>query len=99
VFAAVFSAAVAWAWWRYREAAIRTDERGIIQNTFFGPRQIAWGEIERCTVRGSDLLKFGIVIGGGCRIRFWLGIGDAEELKAEIARRAYRARGWESYRH
>lgn len=82
--------AVAWMWWRYREAAIEIDADGLKQHTAFDVKTLAWKEVEKYFV-SSD--TFGNVVGRNARgetvrIRFWLGIGAQRELQAEIERRA-----------
>lgn len=89
---------VAWVWafWRYRTAYIQIDSRGITQNTIWGKRFLAWAEVQDYYKSGGDALIFGSVVGAQRRVRFWLGIADADELLDEIARRAVpsRSREW-----
>ena len=73
-------------------ASIQVDASGITQRAIFGPRRLRWEQVERFYISGGDAFKFGNVVGAGTRIRFWIGIADLEELKAEIARRAVNSR-------
>ena len=75
-----------------RWRAIQVDASGITQRAIFGPRRLRWEQVERFYISGGDAFKFGNVVGAGTRIRFWIGIADLEELKAEIARRAVNSR-------
>ena len=87
-----------WGWWRYSVAHIQVDASGITQRAIFGHRRLRWEQVEYFYMSGSDgPFTFGNVVGAGTRIRFWIGIADLEELKAEIARRAVnsRSRTWD----
>ncbi len=97
VFAVLMCSLPLWGWWRYYAASIRIDEAGITQQTWRGPPFIAWDAVEEYHKSGEESYVFGNVLGAGTRIRFWLSIADAEELKEEIARRAVnsRTRKWE----
>ena len=55
-------------------------------------RFLRWEQVECFHMSGDAPFKFGNVVGEGTRIRFWIGIADLEELKAEIARRAVNSR-------
>ena len=76
----------------YDTAWIKTDSLGITQHTLGVCRFLRWEQVERFHMSGDALFKFGNVVGAGTRIRFWIGIADLEELKAEIARRAVNSR-------
>ncbi len=77
-----------WGWWRYFVASVRVGDDDLTQYGLFGRRHVAWEDITDYVRSGDDIFTFGNVIGENTRIRFWLGIADAEELKQEIARRA-----------
>jgi len=94
----VLTAAMLWLIWRYHQAAVLVDERGITQRAWNGARFIAWTEVEDVSIRGEEGFRFGTVAGGGRRVRFWLGIADVDELLDTLARYAPGARRmrWEN---
>ena len=75
---------------------MRVSSGGIAQLTPFGRRFIPWTEVREYghTGDGSTISVAGL----RTRIRFWGGLADVEELKEQIARRAYNSRseGWEN---
>jgi len=85
-----------WAWWRNFHASVRISRRGIAQFTPFGRRFIPWTEVREYYQAGGDMMTFWVVASARRRIRFWAGIADLDELKAEIAQRAVNSRsdGW-----
>lgn len=85
-------AATLWCWWRYRAAAICTDEDGMTQFTWFGSVHLAWSDIADFYRRGDDIFLLHVVGANGRRIRFWTSIARLDELKQEIARRAINSR-------
>lgn len=85
---ALMGAAWLWTFWRYQTARVLIDSRGIIQNTMQGTRCVAWDEVQDYYKSGSDMFIYGNIVSTEGRVRFWLGIADAEELQDEIARRA-----------
>ena len=73
-----------------------------MQYTPFGKKSIAWDDVTRFYMSAGSSQRYdegglyGNVVGRNTHIRFWIGIADAEELKAEIARRAVNAiGGWQ----
>ena len=87
-FALFVWAVVLWCWWRYHVACIQVSADEIAQRTPWGWRRLRWDQVEQFTVRED----FGTLVGSGTRIRFWMGIADAEALRAEIARRDVHAK-------
>ena len=92
----LYALPTAWGWARYFGASVRVGEC-LTQYTAFGPRRLAWSDIDDFYLSGDET-RFGNVVGANTRIRFWMGIADCEELKEEIARRAVhsRRRAWET---
>lgn len=98
----ILLAATLWGWWRYYSASVRTDEEGVTQNAPFRHHRIRWRDIDDYYQSREEPLTFGNVIGRGVHIQFWTGsITDADELKAEITRRALYSRrtAWEQSRY
>ena len=77
--------AVIWLWGNYWRGAIRTNEEGITQQSLFGRRFLAWGQIRAFRWRGGMDLTWGCVEGTGGTVTFWKGLGDADRLADEIA--------------
>jgi len=77
---------------QYFASTLTLDEAGLTQRALFVRRFIAWEQVQDFYESGSFDLTFGNVIGPYTRIRFWNAIADADELKAEIARRAVNSR-------
>ena len=88
LFGVGLSLGVLWLTWRYFTAAILVDDRGITQRAWNGTRTLVWSQVEELSTIKADWLHFGTISGGGCRVRFWFAIADAEELQALITARA-----------
>lgn len=85
---------VAGFWWLYYFASIRTDETGITQHTLFKRTTILWSEVRAYRLK-SDLnspWRTAVIVGDRKIMKIWLGIADADDLKAEVARRAVNSR-------
>lgn len=86
VTAAFFFIAVPWSCWRYRAAAVVTDERGITQFAVEGRHFVAWEDIRDFPPKKRDT-TFVTVRGAEDRVKFAGTIANYEELVAEIERR------------
>jgi hypothetical protein len=97
IFSFIWLLATAWMWSRYLRGCIAIDDEGITKNGPFGQTRLLWPDITEYREVGGDVFVFCVVTAGGRRLSFWLGISRAEELKAEIAKRAVssKTKGWE----
>jgi len=75
---------ICYAQWRYRTAAVITDDDGIRVYTVFGERRLRWKDIT--DYRKVDSLA--TVRGKYNAVRFWLTISEAELLQQKIQERA-----------
>lgn len=79
-----FAAVVAYAQWRYRTAAVITDDSGIRAYTVFGERRLRWEDVTEFG-KGEYLATVRDKYGA---IRFWLTISDLDRLQKTIQERA-----------
>jgi len=82
--AIVFAIVIAYTQWRYRTAAVITDDKGICVHTVLGERRLAWDDIisyRRGEYQATVRSKYSAV-------RFWVTISDMEVLQKTIQERA-----------
>jgi hypothetical protein len=79
-----FAVMAAYAQWRYRTAAVITDDDGIRVYTVFGERSLRWEDVTEYG-KGEYLATVRDKHGA---IRFWLTISEAERLQKTIQERA-----------
>jgi hypothetical protein len=83
-FICAFGLIALWLTWRYKAAAIVTDDRGITEFSAFGRRFIAWEDV--ASYRNMEY--FAMVKGKKTTLWFWQTISSTGALKEDIQKRA-----------